>query len=126
MKELPACLDLTNLNGAMEDDCQVIATQTALDLLAQIQAHNRAVSIHHKGGYANGADTLCLPFGEMRTGYGDVLLGMVQSVPIFGRVTRDWDDRQFVLDAIVGNCGSFSLESGTGKRFFVRSQDESN
>jgi len=124
MKELPTCLDIENPSSALADDCQVTATPAALDLLKQIQTYHGPVSIHHQGGYANGADTLCLPAGEMRTGNGDVLLGVIQNAPIFvfGRGTRDWDDRQFVLDAIVGNCGGFSLDSGTGRRFFVRSQ----
>ena len=124
MREHPACLDIKTPNAALADDRQVAATQAALELLEEIQAQNGPVSFHHQGGYANGADTMCLPMGEMRTGDGDILLGVIQDAPIFvfGRGARDWDDRQFVLDAITGNCGGFSLDSGTGRRFFVRSQ----
>lgn len=83
MKELPACLDVENPSTALAEDCQVTVTPAALDLLKQIQTYHGPVSIHHQGGYANGADTLCLPVGEMRTGDGDVLLGTVQNTPIF-------------------------------------------
>lgn len=124
MTELPACLSIEKPNTALEDDTQITATEAALGLLNEIQARNGPVSLHHQGGCASGADTLCLPIGEMRTGNGDDLLGVIQNAPVFvfGRGTQDWDDRQFVLGAIVGNCGGFSLDSGMGRRFFVRCQ----
>ncbi|MEL7235373.1 MAG: DUF779 domain-containing protein [Chloroflexota bacterium] len=78
----------------------------------------------HEGGYSNGADALCLPLGELRVGDKDTLLGTILGAPVFvyGRNAQDWDEKQFVLDAIDGIGTSFSLDSGTGKRFFVRSQ----
>ena len=109
----------------MVDCAQVSATPSALALLDRIKAEHGKVSIHHQGGYANGSDAMCLPFKELRIGKGDILLGVVQGTPVFvfGRGARDWDERQFVLDAIESTCGAFSLDSGTGWRFFVRSRE---
>ncbi|MEM9584370.1 MAG: DUF779 domain-containing protein [Pseudomonadota bacterium] len=124
MRELPASLNIENPAAAIAEDGQVIATRLAVDLLEEIKATHGNVSLHHQGGYANGAAAMCLPFGELRTSDADVLLGVVRNTPVFvfGRGAKDWEDRQFVLDAIIGNCGSFSLDSGTGRRFFVRSR----
>lgn len=124
MSDLSASFEMSNPIAGLEEDIHVTATEPARDLLRSLQSRHGAISLHHQGGYASGTETMCLPLGELRTGDGDILLGVVEGVPIFvyGRNVRDWDDRQFVLDAITSTTGSYSLDSGTGRRFFVRSK----
>ncbi|MEM9238532.1 MAG: DUF779 domain-containing protein [Pseudomonadota bacterium] len=116
--------DIENPTAGAGCDGHVAATDAALALLKRIQREHGQVSIHHEGGYANGTNAMCLLIGELRVGDMDILLGTVRGAPVFvyGRNSQDWDDRQFVLDAIDGVGRVFSLDSGTGKRFFVRSQ----
>lgn len=124
MNDLSASFDMGNPIAGLEEDIQVTATEPARDLLRRLRAKHGDVSLHHQGGYASGTDAMCLPLGELRTGDGDILLGVVEGAPIFvfGRNARDWDDRQFVLDVITSTTSSYSLDSGSGRRFFVRSK----
>lgn len=124
MNELFADFDLSNPMDGIETDGHVEATASALALLSRIQREHGPVSIHHEGGYVSGTDAMCLPLGELRIGDRDILLGVVSGAPVFvfGRNASDWDERQFVLDAIVGTGRAFSLDNGTGHRFFVRSK----
>lgn len=119
-----ADFDLNNPIAGADMDGHVEATTTALELLSKIQEKHGEVSIHYEGGYASGSDAMCLPVGEMRVSDRDILLGVVAGSPIFvyGRNVQDWDERCFVLDAILGTTGAFSLDAGTGYRFFVRSK----
>ncbi|MEM6847082.1 MAG: DUF779 domain-containing protein [Pseudomonadota bacterium] len=124
MNQIFSGFDLNDPMAGAGSDGNVIATEAALTLLEEIQNDHGAVSFHHEGGYSNGGDALCLPLGELRVGDKDILLGTIMGSPVFvyGRNAQDWDDKQFVLDAIDGTGTGFSLDSGTGRRFFVRSQ----
>ncbi|MEL6648280.1 MAG: DUF779 domain-containing protein [Pseudomonadota bacterium] len=124
MNQIFKGFDLSDPLAGAGSDGSVVATEAAIELLKKIQTTHGAVSFHHEGGYSNGADALCLPLGELRVGDKDTLLGTILGAPVFvyGRNAQDWDEKQFVLDAIDGIGTSFSLDSGTGKRFFVRSQ----
>ncbi|MEL7211105.1 MAG: DUF779 domain-containing protein [Pseudomonadota bacterium] len=124
MNSYVADFDLNNPIAGADTGEHVEATASALKLLKEIQKKHGEVSIHHEGGYANGSDAMCLPVGELRISDRDILLGVVAGSPIFvyGRNVQDWDDRRFVLDAIPGTGGAFSLDAGTGYRFFVRSK----
>ena len=128
MDGLFADLDLNNPTAGAGSAGHVLATESALDLLERIQNRYGAVSFHHEGGYGNGTDAMCLPLGEMRVSDVDILIGTVLGAPVFvyGRHVQDWDERQFVLDAIDGTGRAFSLDGGTGKRFYVRSKPFEN
>jgi len=65
---------------------------------------------------------MCYPVGEFRIGASDILLGLVDEVPVYiGKAQATaWAHTQLILDVVPGRGGMFSLDNGREKRFLTR------
>lgn len=101
---------------------RVVATEAALDLIAEIEADYGAILFHQSGGCCDGSSPMCYPAGEFRIGNSDILLGEVGGVPVYiGRAQGEaWAHTQLILDVVPGRGGMFSLDNGRERRFLTR------
>ncbi|GAA0746661.1 acetate--CoA ligase [Sphingomonas trueperi] len=103
---------------------RVLATEAAAMLLAEIAARHGPVLIHQSGGCCDGSSPMVYPRSEFRLGGADVLLGTIDTTPVYigaGQFAA-WKHTQLILDVVEGRGGMFSLDNGTGRRFLVRSR----
>ena len=56
---------------------RVVATDAALQLIAQLQARYGALMFHQSGGCCDGSSPMCYPEKELTVGASDVLLGEI-------------------------------------------------
>ena len=65
---------------------------------------------------------MCYPDGEIIVGDRDVLLGLVEGVPVWisGPQFETWKHTQVTIDVVPGRGGGFSLEAPEGVRFLIR------
>ena len=103
---------------------RVIATPSAMELIAEIRRDHPDILIHQSGGCCEGSSPMCYPAGEFRLGERDVLLGWVGPVPVYiGAAQYEaWKHTQLILDVVAGRGGMFSLDNGRERRFLVRSR----
>ncbi|MCR9266624.1 MAG: DUF779 domain-containing protein [Alphaproteobacteria bacterium] len=103
---------------------RVIATEAAMDLLAEIRRDVPDILIHQSGGCCDGSSPMCYPAGDFRVGERDVLLGYIGAVPVYigGQQYEAWKHTQLILDVVPGRGGMFSLDNGRERRFLVRSR----
>ena len=109
---------------------QVLATESAVELIRKLRAQHGELMFHQSGGCCDGSSPMCYPLGEFMTGDSDVLLATIGSdggapgVPFF--MSRPqfeyWKHTQLILDVVTGRGGMFSLENGEGVRFLIRSR----
>lgn len=101
---------------------RVVATEAALELIAEIEAEYGAILFHQSGGCCDGSSPMCYPASEFRIGESDILLGRVGGVPVYiGRAQgMAWAHTQLILDVVPGRGGMFSLDNGRERRFLVR------
>lgn len=103
---------------------RVIATEAALDLIAEIRARHGEVLFHQSGGCCDGSSPMCYPKGDFIIGDRDVKMGEIGGVPFFMSPSQFdyWQHTQLIIDAIPGRGGMFSLDNGTERRFLTRSR----
>ena len=104
---------------------QVTATDSALDLIAELkQRHGDALLFHQSGGCCDGSAPMCFPRAEYQTGPQDVLVGEIGGLPFYmnGDQFERWKHTDLIIDCIAGSGGMFSLDNGTGRRFITRSE----
>ncbi|GMG82448.1 DUF779 domain-containing protein [Paralimibaculum aggregatum] len=103
---------------------RVTATQPARALIAELTARHGPVMFHQSGGCCDGSAPMCFPRGEYVVGDADVLLGWIGDAPVYIHASqhRLWAHTRLIIDVVEGGGGMFSLDSGTGRRFLVRSQ----
>lgn len=103
---------------------RVIATEAALDLIAEIRARHGEVLFHQSGGCCDGSSPMCYPRGDFIIGDRDVKMGDIGGVPFFMSPSQFdyWQHTQLIIDAIPGRGGMFSLDNGTERRFLTRSR----
>lgn len=103
---------------------QVRATQAALELIEKLRAKYGPLMFHQSGGCCDGSSPMCYPQGELLVGDQDILLGEIGGEPLY--ISRpqfeNWKHTQLIIDVIAGQGGMFSLDSGGGMRFFLRSR----
>lgn len=117
-------IDYADPVSGVDNNSRVGATESALDLLGEIQASHGHVTFHHSGGCVGTSELLCLPSGELELGEQDVRIGEVEGAPVYVRTrhSEDWETFQMILDVVRGHGGVFSLDGGTGRRFIIRSR----
>lgn len=102
---------------------RVLATASALELIAELTARHGPLLFHQSGGCCDGSAPMCWPRSEFILGDGDVLLGEIGGAPF--HMSRSqfeyWKHTQLVIDVVPGMGGMFSLDNGTGRRFLTRS-----
>jgi uncharacterized protein (DUF779 family) len=103
---------------------RVIATESALALIALLQQKHGALIFHQSGGCCDNSAANCFLPGELTIGAGDVHLGDIGGVPFYiGKAQYEyWKHTQLIIDVIDGHGGTFSLEGPEGKAFHTRSR----
>ena len=97
------------------------ATAAALRLISEIQDEHGEVLFHQSGGCCDGSAPMCFKVGDLFLGDNDKLLGKIGGASFF--MSKDqfeaWNWSSLMVDAIEGNGGMFSLDSGRGMRFVL-------
>lgn len=103
---------------------RVIATDSALALIAEMRALNGEILFHQSGGCCDNSAANCYLPTDLTIGPYDIKLGDVGGVPFYiGKLQYEyWKHTQLILDVIEGSGGTFSLEGNTGKAFHTRSR----
>ncbi|MBY5905289.1 DUF779 domain-containing protein [Rhizobium sp. PRIMUS64] len=110
----------TTING----EARVLATDTALDLIAEIKRDHPDILFHQSGGCCDGSSPMCYPANEFMIGDNDVKLGEIGGVPVYISASQfeAWKHTQLIIDVVPGRGGMFSLDNGREKRFLTRSR----
>ena len=103
---------------------QVLATDTAIELIRKLRAQHGELMFHQSGGCCDGSSPMCYPRNEFLTGDSDVQLGTVDDVPFYMSKSQFeyWKHTQLILDVVPGRGGMSSLENSEGVRFLIRSR----
>jgi uncharacterized protein len=103
---------------------QVVATDAALALIAELKKRHGDLMFHQSGGCCDGSAPMCFPLGEFIVGDNDVHLGDIGGTPFYIRESQYeyWSHTQLIIDVVPGRGGMFSLEGPTGRRFLTRSR----
>jgi uncharacterized protein (DUF779 family) len=103
---------------------QVLATESALELVERLKAKHGPLMFHQSGGCCDGSSPMCYPLGEFLVGDNDVQLGEVGGAPFYMSRSQFeyWKHTQLTIDVVPGRGGMFSLEGPEGVRFLIRSR----
>jgi uncharacterized protein len=103
---------------------QVLATESALQLIDKLRGKHGPVLFHQSGGCCDGSSPMCYPQSDFIVGDRDVQLGEIGGVPFYISAPQFeyWKHTQLIIDVVPGRGGMFSLENGEGVRFLVRSR----
>jgi len=103
---------------------KVIATDAALELIAQLKEEHGDLMFHQSGGCCDNSAANCYLPTDLTIGAGDVYLGDIGGCPFYMSVTQYeyWKHTQLIIDVIDGHGGTFSLEGPLGKAFHTRSR----
>ncbi len=103
---------------------RVIATESALELIAQLKAEYGEIMFHQSGGCCDNSAANCYLPTDLTIGAYDVHLGDIGGVPFYISASQYeyWKHTQLIIDVIEGTGGTFSLEGNTGKAFRTRSR----
>ena len=103
---------------------RVIATESALALIAQLKAEHGEIMFHQSGGCCDNSAANCYLPTDLTIGAYDVHLGDIGGVPFYISASQYeyWKHTQLIIDVTDGHGGTFSLEGATGKAFLTRSR----
>jgi uncharacterized protein len=103
---------------------RVIATEAALEFLAEIRKDHPEILFHQSGGCCDGSSPMCYPASDYRVGETDAKLGEIGGVPFYisGSQYDVWKHTQLIIDVVPGRGGMFSLDNGRERRFLTRSR----
>ena len=101
---------------------RVLITVAAAELLRRLQNRHGPLMFHQSGGCCDGSSPMCYPDGEFVVGDRDVLLGVIEGVPLWisGPQFDAWKHTQLVIDVVPGRGSGFSVEAPEGVRFLSR------
>ncbi|NEX63888.1 DUF779 domain-containing protein [Noviherbaspirillum galbum] len=103
---------------------RVVATDAAMDLIGTLTQRYGPLMFFQSGGCCDGSSPMCYPAGEFSLSQADVCMGTLNGAPFY--IGHDqfeyWKHTQLIIDVVPGMGGMFSLENGTGSRFFTRSR----
>ena len=118
------------MNSTMVD--HVIATDSALALLASLREKYGPLMFFQSGGCCDECSTSCYLLGDFCVGSADVYLGNIDGTPFYMGYDQFeyWKNTQLVIDAVDGVGATGSLDNDTGKCFLTYSRkfpdDENN
>lgn len=103
---------------------RVLATDTALDMIAELRRRYGPIMFFQSGGCCDGSTPMCYQVGEFNLSDSDVYLGNLAGAPFYMGLEQFayWEHTQLIIDVVHGNGGMFSLDNGTGRRFLTRSR----
>lgn len=106
------------------DLARVVATDAALQMLAELRQRHGPLMFFQSGGCCDGSTPMCYPNGEFALSDTDVYLGNLDGTPFYMGLEQFayWEHTQLIIDVVAGNGGMFSLDNGTGRRFLTRSR----
>ncbi|WP_429816079.1 DUF779 domain-containing protein [Ensifer sp. B1-9] len=113
------------MTGTTEvNEPRVLATDAALDLIAEIRRAHPDILFHQSGGCCDGSSPMCYPADDYIVGDNDVKLGEIGGVPVYISASQFevWKHTQLIIDVVPGRGGMFSLDNGREKRFLTRSR----
>lgn len=112
------------MDATINGEPRVTATDSALNLIAEIQADHPDILFHQSGGCCDGSSPMCYPKGDFMLADHDVKLGEIGGVPVYisGSQFEAWKHTQLIIDVVPGRGGMFSLDNGREKRFLTRSR----
>ena len=110
--------------AVVELPAQVVATDAALALIAELKTRHGDLMFHQSGGCCDGSAPMCFPLGDFLIGDNDVHLGDIGGVPFYISESQYeyWCHTQLIIDVVPGRGGMFSLEGPEGLRFLTRSR----
>jgi uncharacterized protein (DUF779 family) len=102
---------------------RVIATDAAVQLIAELRERHGPLMFFQSGGCCDGSTPMCYPAGEFNLSDTDVYLGNLAGAPFYMGIEQFayWEHTQLIIDVVAGHGGMFSLDNGTGRRFLTRS-----
>lgn len=108
----------------MSTPIQVLATESALELIEKLKSRHGALMFHQSGGCCDGSSPMCFELGEVMIGDSDVQLGEIGGAPFYMSKSQFeyWKHTQLTIDVVPGRGGMFSLEGPEGVRFLTRSR----
>jgi uncharacterized protein (DUF779 family) len=111
-------------DAAVDTPPQVVATDAALALIAELKQRHGELMFHQSGGCCDGSAPMCYPRDDFIIGDNDVHLGDIGGVPFYISESQFeyWCHTQLIIDVVPGRGGMFSLEGPTGRRFLTRSR----
>lgn len=103
---------------------KVIATETAIKLIHQLQAEHGELIFVHSEGCCDGTSPICMTKGDFYLGSRDEQIGEIVGVPYYMHTSNYsyWQHLQIVIDVTEGMGNSFSLESTINKSFIIRAK----
>ena len=103
---------------------RVIATESALELIAQLKAEYGEIMFHQSGGCCDNSAANCYLPTDLTIGQYDIHLGDIGGVPFYISASQYeyWKHTQLIIDVTDGHGGTFLLEGSTGKAFLTRSR----
>ncbi|MBM3759479.1 MAG: DUF779 domain-containing protein [Acidobacteria bacterium] len=103
---------------------QVLASDSALELIDKLRAKHGELMFHQSGGCCDGSSPMCFQLGEFLVGDSDVQLGEIGGAPFYMSKSQFeyWKHTQLTIDVVPGRGGMFSLEGPEGLRFLTRSR----
>lgn len=103
---------------------RVLATDAALDFIAEIRRDHPDILFHQSGGCCDGSSPMCYPADDYIVGDNDVKLGEIGGVPVYISASQFevWKHTQLIIDVVPGRGGMFSLDNGRERRFLTRSR----
>jgi uncharacterized protein (DUF779 family) len=103
---------------------RVLATDSALDLIADLRKKHGELMFHQSGGCCDGSSPMCYPKDDFILGPSDVKLGEIGGAGFYMSDSQFeyWKHTQLIIDVVQGRGGMFSLENPEGVRFLTRSR----
>lgn len=110
---------------------RVAITESAQQLVKQLQSQHGELIFHQSGGCCDGSSPMIFPAEDMYLDDSDVLLGQLAGINYY--MNQDqfayWKHTHLTVDITEGRGSSFSLEIPLGFRFIIHSRlltDEEN
>lgn len=100
---------------------RVLATDAALDFIAEIRRDHPDILFHQSGGCCDGSSPMCYPADDYIVGDNDVKLGEIGGVPVYISASQFevWKHTQLIIDVVPGR-GACSRSTTGGKSDFSR------
>ena len=96
---------------AQQAPARVLATDSALALIAELKAKYGEILFHQSGGCCDGSAPMCYPIGDYLLSPDDVKLGEIGGVGFYMSPSQFeyWKYTQLIIDVVAGRGGMFSL-----------------
>jgi len=103
---------------------RVAITDSALELVRQLQAKHGKLIFHQSGGCCDGSSPMIIPEEDMYLDDSDILLGQLAGINYYMNHEQFeyWKHTHLTIDITKGRGSSFSLEIPLGFRFIIQSR----